>query len=106
MTIPFLWHWRRRGFLSSYSKHGQPAISGSSDNFRVYHQWRDDAVAFDYQNIGSLSREIGTNVRILTPTPSSYYAAFMWTGQGGVVGYYGIQSEGGTPPEKHVHFTV
>ena len=32
----------------------------------------------------------------------------MWSGSGtGTVGYYGIQSEGGTPFwDRHVHFTV
>ncbi len=31
-----------------------------SDNFRVSHQWHDDAIAFMYVNLISPSKEIGT----------------------------------------------
>ena len=79
----------------------QPSISDDSDNFRVSHQWHDDAIAFMYGNLISPSKEIGTNVRILTQTPNTYYAALSWD-----VGYYGIQSEGGNPSQRHVHLTV
>ena len=79
----------------------QPSISDDSDNFRVSHQWHDDAIAFMYGNLISPSKEIGTNVRILTQTPNTYYAALNWD-----VGYYGIQSEGGNPSQRHVHLTV
>ena len=32
----------------------QPSIMGASDNIWISHQWRDDAVSLDYQNINSL----------------------------------------------------
>jgi len=74
----------------------------------VCQQKRVDAVYLNYQNINNKKGKlIMMDIKIDKETTHTYYCAFSWTAIGeAVVGYYGIQSEGGSLYPKHVHLTV